>query len=106
MLWLQYAFFALMVVVGGAAFVILLRAKQLRAWIWALIALVGVVGIVGVAMGRTDGEWRSLTLAATFDFFAADHFLQYAETRRAGAPKKAQLGLGLGWVCLGTLTLL
>jgi len=103
MLWLSYAFYGLMVVLGGIAFVLCRRAKLARAWIWLAVALVGVAGVAAVAAGHTEGKWRRCALGATFALFALDHLVQYVQSRRAGSPKKIQLGLAIGWLALDAL---
>ena len=106
MTWLSYTFYGLMLATGGAAFVLYLRAKQVRAWIWLLVALIGVAGLVAVATGRTEGRWRRYALAATFALFAVDHLVQYVQSRRAGAPKQLHLWLVLAWFALVGLQLI
>ena len=100
--WLHYAFFGLMLVMGGAAFALYLRAWQPRAWIWLLVALVGGVGLYGVYTDRADGAWRSASMSAVFFLIALDHFFQFVQSRRAGAPQKTQALLALGWTLLAT----
>ena len=103
MIWLSYVFYGLVLVVGGAAFVLLRRANSARAWIWLVGALIGAAGLAAVASGRTEGIWRRYTLTAMFALFAVDHLYQYVQSRRAGSPKQLHLWISLGWVLLGGL---
>jgi len=102
--WLNYVFFGLMLALGATAFVLYLRAKDARAWIWVAIALVGAAGIAGLLAGRADGAWRTLALSAVFYLFAVDHLVQHMRSQRSGSPKKTHLWLGIGWLMLGVLT--
>jgi peptidoglycan/LPS O-acetylase OafA/YrhL len=101
--WLNYAFFALILLLGAAVFVLLARAKERRAWIWVLVMLVGAAGLVALVSGRYAAGWRGIAMGAVFDLFAADHFVQYVQSRRAGTPKKIMLALAVGWLLLGLL---
>jgi hypothetical protein len=100
--WLHYVFFGLMVALGGIAFVLYLRAKEPRAWIWLVVALVGCAGFAGLLAGRVDGAWRTLTMSAVFFLFAVDHLVQFVQSRRAGSPRKIHALLSVLWVVLGT----
>jgi hypothetical protein len=106
MLWLHYLFFGLMLALGAAAFVLYLRAKEPRAWIWFVAAIVGAAGLAGLIAGRTDGQWRSLAMAAMFLLFAIDHSVQYLQSRGRGAPKPIQLYLGLAWLLMGVIQMI
>jgi hypothetical protein len=101
--WLNYAFFGLIFALGAAVFLLLRRAKTRRAWVWALVALVGAGGLVALATGRYEPGWRGFAMGLVFDLFAADHFVQYVQSRRAGAPKPLMLVLAGGWLLLGLL---
>jgi hypothetical protein len=100
--WLHWVFFALIAVVGLACFVVLTKAKTRRRWIWALVTLVGVAGLVALATGNYRPGMRGVAMGVAFDLFAADHFAQYVQTRRAGAPKNVQLVLAAWWLLFGT----
>jgi len=100
--WLHYVFFGLMLALGGVVFALYMRAKEPRAWIWLVVALIGGAGLAGVVAGRVDGNWRSLAMSAVFFLFAADHLVQFVQSRRAGSPRKIQAMLALLWALLGT----
>ena len=100
--WLHYVFFGLMLALGGAAFALYMRAKQPRAWIWLCVALIGGVGMYAVYTDRADGAWRAASMSAVFFLIALDHFVQFVQSRRAGAPKNTQALLALGWTLLAT----
>jgi len=106
MLWLQYAFFGLMLVLGAAAFVLYRRGKEPRAWIWLIVALIGAAGLAGLLAGHADGLWRTLAMAAMFELFAVDHLVQYLQSRRKGAPTQFHLFIGLAWLVFGVIQLL
>lgn len=101
--WLNYVFFGLVLALGAAMFLVLRRAKTRRAWVWSLVALVGAAGLVALATGRYEPGWRSFAMGLCFDLFAADHFVQYVQSRRAGAPKPLLLVLAGFWLLLGIL---
>jgi hypothetical protein len=103
--WLNHVFFGLMFALGGFVCVLHARAKQVLAWIWALVALIGAAGLAALISGREAGQWRSLCMSAIFCLIAADHFVQYAQSKAAGQPKKMHLGVGVGWLLLGLLQL-
>lgn len=100
--WLNWVFFAVIVVIGVVNFALLARAKTRRRWVWALIALVGAAGIVALATGHYTAGLRGMAMALAFDLFAADHFVQYVQSRRAGSPKNVQLVAAAGWLLFGT----
>ncbi len=103
--WLNYVFFGLMIAMGAGVCVLFARAKSARAWIWAAVAVVGVAGLAATIARPGDAPWRPLTMSATFDLFAVDNFVQYAQTKAAGAPRKLFLGLGVLWIALGVFQL-
>jgi drug/metabolite transporter (DMT)-like permease len=101
--WLYYVFFSLILVLGAAVFVVLMRISNRRAWIWALVSLVGALGLLALVTGNYRAGWRGIAMGAVFDLFAADHFVQYVQSRRAGTPKKIMLALAGIWLLLGLL---
>ena len=98
--WLYYASFGLMFTMGAVVFVLLMRAKQRRAWIWAVVALLGAAGLVALATGTYRPGWRRSSLAVVFTLIAVDHLAQYFASRRAGSPRNVQLLLAALWVIL------
>jgi hypothetical protein len=103
--WLNYVFFGLMIAMGAVVCALFVRARMTRAWIWAGVALVGAAGLVAAVAAPGAHRWRSLTMCATFALFAVDNFVQHAQSKSAGSPKKLHLGLGVLWLLLGALQL-
>lgn len=100
--WLYWVFFGLIALVGIACFIVMTRMKTRRRWIWALVAIVGIAGLVAIATGNYVAGMRGMAMGVAFDLFGADHFAQYVQTRRAGAPKKVHLLLAAWWLLFGT----